>query len=263
MTEVRWLHEAVSAEGRRFRIGARAATRIAEWVDLLRVEVTSRGQVRVHCPNESLTSRKLRQGAVPALLGHLTGHLHWHAAACALPSAAGAVLFLGDAGAGKSTTVAGLGTVGAAFLGDDVVHLHRRRARWVAVRCENRHAIRADVARMLFGTDARTKSLFVPERKARSAPLAAIVELEVGDSLELRRLSKRRSVRVLLRHLVRFALDDLERIQRDLDVVLAILEEVPVYTLVRPKKLQDWARLASLLEAAARGVLDEAGDGEC
>lgn len=262
MTPIRWLHEAVSAEGRRFRIGTRGGTRIAEWEDLLRLEAPRSGRVRVYCTHESLASRKLRQGALPALLGHLTGNLHWHAAACSLPRGGGAVMFLGDAGAGKSTMVAGLGSIGAAFLGDDVVGVRRHRERWAAFRSESRHAIRADVVPMLYGTVARTKSLFVPERKVRSAPLAGIFELEVGETLELRAPSWRLAVRAMLRHLVRFALDDAERAQRDLDAVLAILEAVPMYTLVRPRRFEDWELLADLLEAAPRGVLKEARDGE-
>ncbi len=254
MSTTIWLHEARSDEGARFRIGRRGDTRIAEWDGLLRLEVPVRGAPRIVAKAESLATQKLREGAIPALLGHLSGVLHWHAAACAWPDRR-AVVVLGPSGAGKSTLAAGLGTVGAAFLADDVCAVALRGGAWTAARTETRHAIRPDVVPLLYGTKASTKALFAPERMRACAPLGALLRLEVGPELALREVPPRQRVQLLQQNLIRFALDDSFRLERDLDVVLALAQQVPMYTLVRPAMFTEWARLRDLLRSPTHGLL--------
>ena len=250
-----WLHEVRSATGQRFRIGRSGEIRIAEWDDLLRLEVDAAGVSTVAAAEETLGVRKLRAGAVPALVGHLTGHLHWHAAACCWP-ASSAVMVLGDAGAGKSTLVAGLCNEGAAsFLADDIAHVKATETGWEAWRCEENHAMRPDMASALFGHAGRDKAVFAPTRIRRRAPLGMILGLEIGDDFALRAVPARQKVQLLTRNLVRFALDDPQLLRRDLDVVLRLAAEVPVYSLVRPRVFTDWAGLADLLRPRLRGVL--------
>lgn len=250
-----WLHEARSDEGARFRIGRRGDTRIAEWEHILRVEIGSDGQARIEAAEESLGTEKLRAGAVPALLGHLSGDLHWHAAACAWRRGP-ALVVLGDAGAGKSTLVAGLcNEAGASFLADDVAAIAPEGMRWEVRRRETRHAMRPDMAAKLFGHDGARKALFAPDRVRRRARLALIIGIEQGPALVLQRMQPRQKVQLLTRHLVRFAIDDPDRLQRDLDVVLRIASEVPMYSLVRPAVFSDWSELAGLLRPHLRGVL--------
>jgi hypothetical protein len=252
---VAWLHEVRSAEGLRFRIGRRAEVRIAQWDGMLRLEVGPDGPPIVAVERESLGVEKLRHGAVPALLGHLTGNLHWHAAACCWPNEA-SVMVLGDAGAGKSTLVSGLcNEAGACFLADDVLLVEASKTGWESRRREEKHAVRPDMAALLFDHVARDKALFAPSRVRRRAPLGMIVGLAVGDDFALREISARQKVQLLTRNLVRFALDDPDLLQRDLDVVLRLAAEVPVYSLVRPRAFSDWKGLAGLLRPRLRGVL--------
>ena len=252
---IEWLHEARSDDGQRFRIGRRGHTWIAEWDGLLRLEAEAGREPRIEARSESLTVGKLRQGAVPALLGHLEGPLHWHASACAWGSGP-AVLFLGDAGAGKSTLVAGLcAHTGAAFLGDDVAAIAPEATGFWVRRREDRHALRSDMAASLFGHESPAKSLFDTTDARDRAPLGMIVSLSVGDTLALRPLAMRRKVQVLTHNLVRFALDDGARLQRDLDLVMALVAEVPVYSLVCPRPLSAWGEVARLLGAGLRGDL--------
>lgn len=251
---VEWLHEARSDEGGRFRIGRRGDTRIAEWDGTLLLEVGPDGAVRIEA-DESLATAKLRTGAVPALVGHLTGHLHWHAAACTW-ARGGAIVVLGDAGAGKSTLVAGLcAETGASFLADDVASLEPVANGWEVQRREKNHAMRPDMALEIFGHEGANKALFSPERTRRRAPLGLAVSLETGSELALQEMHGRQKVQLLTRNLVRFALDDAARLQRDLDVVLRIASEVPMYSLVRPRPFSDWRGLARLLRSQLRGEL--------
>lgn len=250
-----WLHEVCSEEGLRFRIGRRGATRIAEWDGLLRLEAEEGQPPRIEASGQSLAVRKLRQGAVPALLGHLNGRLHWHGAACAWARGA-SILALGQAGAGKSTLVAGLcGATGASFLSDDVAAIAPAVAGWELHRSEDKHAMRADMAVRIFGHTTQKKALFAPSRMRKRARLGAIVSLQPGALLALEPLRSREKLRILNQNLVRFALDDEARLQRDLDVVIALAEQVPVYSLVCPRPFDDWHALADLLRPRLRGVL--------
>lgn len=250
-----WLHEARTEDGQRFRIGRDGPTRIAEWESLLRVEVPEDGPPRVESEEDSLTTRKLHRGAVPALLGHLDGHLHWHASAC-VRRRGSALLVLGDAGAGKSTLVAGLCGAGAAYLADDVAGVEQGARGWLVRRCEDRHALRVDMAAQVFGHTGTTKTVFVPHRLRTRAKLGLVVALSTGPELSLYELSMRQKVQLLSRHLVRFALDDERRLQRDLDVVLTLVASVPVCSLVCPRPFEDWDGLTRLLDEKLRGDLE-------
>lgn len=250
-----WLHEAHAPDGQMFRIGRRGETRIAEWDGILRLEVDADGTARVSAFAESLAVEKLKRGAVPALLGHLDGTHYWHASACQLPGLA-AVAVVGEAGAGKSTLTAGLCLqAGASFVADDVAAFTPAAGAMTVQGTEQHHALRPDMAQALFGHEGATKALFEADRVTAAAPLGLIVLLEIGESLELRELPPRAKVIALTRHLVRFALDDPERLRRDLDVVLHVATTAPMYSLVRPPAFHDWEHLARLLEAQLRVVL--------
>lgn len=253
---VLWLHETQADDGQKFRIGRREQIWIAEWDGLLRLEAEPGLEPRVAASSDSLSVQKLRRGAVPALLGHLTGQLHWHASACAWEKGP-AVLVLGAAGAGKSTLVAGLcAHTEAAFLGDDVAAVARAPAGWAVGRTEDKHAMRPDMASTLFGHVSAVKSLFEATHLRDDASLGMIVSLVVGDALALRPLSVRRKVQILTHNLVRFALDDAWRLARDLDVVMALVAEVPMYSLVCPRPFSEWEKAARLLVAGLHGDLE-------
>lgn len=257
----RWVHEHAGVEGTRFRIGVSAEGHVAEWQQLLRLEVTRAGVSRITLdPGASpLLRERLLRGPVPALLGHLTGALHWHAAACAYDE--GGVLVLGDGGAGKSTTVAGLVEhTGGGFLGDDIVHLARDAGTTWLHRVEGNHALRADVAETLFEEDRpRGKVVRAPRALLDAAPLAAVVVLghcptaAADAALMLERIPPRERIVHLLRHLVRFDLEDGDRAARDLGAVLEIAR-VPMFSLVRPAGGARWNELARLLRSALRAT---------
>lgn len=249
------LHESRAEDGTCFRITRLPQGYRAEWSRLLRLDADQAGQeLARERYGDVQSTRKLEQGAVPGLLGHLQGALHWHAAAVCWARTP-ALMLLGDSGAGKSTLAAALCVQGARFLGDDVVHVDAQEG-WQCVRREERHAIRPDMARVLFDARQRKKALFDAENMASRAPLGVIAQVVRGSALRFEPLSARARVALLLRHLVRFALDDPARLGRDLEVCLALAASVPMYTLVVPS-LADLSteRLARLLRRELRGVL--------
>lgn len=91
----------------------------------LRMRLTAGRRIEIDLDRPSPASREtatltLAYGAMPALL-HQRAAMPMHAAAAAGP--AGAALFVGDAGAGKSTFAAMLAGAGWALAGDDLIAL--------------------------------------------------------------------------------------------------------------------------------------------
>lgn len=250
------LHESRGEGDLVFRISREGAGYCAEWAGLLRLEVEEGHAPRITRAGDAVSVQKLEQGAVPALLGHLEGALHWHASAVAYPEGR-AVVFMADAGTGKSTLAAALCARGAQFLGDDIVQIRpEQNAPPRCLRRETRHALRPDMAALLYGAEHFGKAVFDADALGTEAPLGAIVQLRTGTTPSLQALGARDRVALLLRHLVRFALDDEVRLRRDLDVCVAIGEAVPMYNLVVPRHLDLRAEpLHTLLGTELHGVL--------
>lgn len=124
----------------------------------------------------------LAYGAMPALL-HQRGALPMHAAAAAGPM--GAALFVGDAGAGKSTFAAMLAGAGWALAGDDLIALDLAPDRPIGVHRAMRTA-------RLFEDSTRALDRF----GANGAPLGAAVSgAGEGVSKEVRALADGPGVR--------------------------------------------------------------------
>lgn len=135
----------------------------------MRIRITDGRRVELDLSRAAGTSREtialaLGYGVTPGLL-HQRGALPLHAAAAAGPL--GAALFVGDAGAGKSTFAAMLARSGWALAGDDLIALDLDAGRPIGVHRAMRTArLFEDSAQALARIDAPDPS--PPRARARS-----------------------------------------------------------------------------------------------
>lgn len=242
---IRWTHTFEEGGLVKCRFGRQGASFVAEWPDIARLTCDASGnneELRPKAGASMRTVAKLR-GVARVLIGDLRGGLGVHASSVALGSRA--VLIVGEADAGKSTTAAELCLRhGARFLADDVALIESKNGRVEVVPSEKRHyltpasgkALGVRVARSRLGP--RGKAAIVPARvAARSHPLGLVVFLGFDDSLQEARQSPLRgadAVRRLLGSLYRFDLTDRAG---ELDRVTRIYQQARFLEILRPRKL--------------------------
>ena len=201
---------------------------------------------------------------VPMVLGH-GGRLALHASAAC--TAAGALVFAGKAGWGKSTLCGSLGSAGLPVLADDCVVVEERRGRLVVVPSYPGLRLWPAAARALRdGTvggglvaDGSAKRRLEPRprvaRRAGPAPLLAIYVLTPpgrAKAIRIERLAPREAVARLLAHVHRLDITDRERLARELDALARLAGRVRIFEIAYPRDLRRLDRLrASVLRHAA------------
>lgn len=246
MTSIQWLSERLVDGQLAVRIGREGAHVVAEWPDLARLVVGRHGETpeltaAPHATPESV--EKLRAGAVRALVGYLRGELHIHASAVSWGE--GAIAFLGDADAGKSTLAHSLCAHGSwSFLSDDILRLEGLEA----TPSETVSWLRGP-ARELFG--AVDATLAVPRIAKKSSRLHGLIELIWSDGpVQLRALKGVAAASVILRSMVRVPLDEPALHLADLERTSNLVRHVPVFELVRPRGLGRLVDVHRLFDAA-------------
>ena len=163
---------------------------VMEWPEIARLQCTADGRrARVtRFPNAHPGSFAKLRGPMRALLGDLRGGLGLHASAVAIGR--GAVLLVGDSGAGKSTTACELARDhGGRLLADDAALVVVRRGRALVEPTEASHCLWLDTSRQLGVTPKRGaryhEKVFVrPTRVAHAATrVALVVALRFDDAL--------------------------------------------------------------------------------
>lgn len=265
MSAVRWLAE-YAEDGRvAFRIGRAGDELVAEWVGLARVTASRDGLTHRFEPEPGLEPaeiEKVRLGSASLLLRHLQGKLALHGAAVAVGGRA--MILLGRSGQGKSTLAASLcARAGATLFSDDAVALDPGPSpgTYVLSPVERNHWLDAPARQALraaqslpgggdVGEDKRPVA--APQVGSASAPLVAIVDLAFGDDETPRLTAVGRgidAIAALVPQAVRFVVDEPELQRRELEALAELVERVPVYRLVRPRRLD-------LLEQAHPLLLD-------
>jgi hypothetical protein len=218
----RWLRY---SEGAAFRIDA-AATRLDAWWQ---------------SPLTDADAVTYLLGPVLAFVLRLRGRVPLHASGAVVDGRA--VLFAGDAGVGKSTTVAAMATLGCPLLSDDVVPLADGGAP-VAWPGYPRVSLCADAAQILFAGHGELPafSATYPKRYLDLAaaglsfhraplPIGQVFVLASptdGTASAVRRLGPREGLVALLRHTYGTYLIDTAMRAREFDVLARLVEAVPV-----------------------------------
>jgi hypothetical protein len=241
---VRWIHVVVVNGVTTFRVGRCGASLVADWPSLGTLTCRSDGEGASFEPvigAPSTAVEKLRRGYVRALVESLRGKLALHGSAVA--SKAGAVLFLGSSGAGKSTAAAELCLVGGdELLADDVVLLNADAMPIAVLPTEGEHWLTAE-SRAALGLQCaselanESKVAVCARRLATGAkPLALVVVLRFDPSAGgpsfhlLRGVAAARSV---LEAILRFDVDDGEARRREIDQLARLHESAPTVELIR------------------------------
>ena len=205
---------------------------LAEWVGLLGLRVDPSGHVEASVPPgaDPLFANKLFRTGAAAFVRALRGQTSLHASAVA--RAEGALVCVGESGAGKSTAAATLcERDGFELLADDVVALADgggQSPEWSVLPTESVHWLRVDPAAPKRPIQARSSG-DVPRS------LRAIVSLRRDDRVAgcaLRRLRGAEVYALLASSALRFELTHAVH-KRELDVFASIAASVRIYGLER------------------------------
>jgi len=242
-----WIHETTVNDVVVFRAGRCGASRVADWPGIARLTCAAGGNGAELTPAPGVsptTLRKLRDGAVRALLRDLQGELALHASAVAVDACA--VLFVGPSGAGKSTAAAEMCLHhGAQLLADDIALLEVREAGVVVLPSEADHYLALDSCRALGippqeARPGRKRVLHSSAVAGASYPLALVVELrfhpvasERGSAL--RRIRGQDAAVSLLSSAIRFDVEDGAARRRELGQVMKVHERAAFVGIARPR----------------------------
>lgn len=261
--DVEWLGDARVDGEVVLRVGRAGDFLVAEWVSGARFLVRRDGTgARLEGLDgaDPREVEKLRRGAARLCVHHLEGKIGLHGAAVAIGGHA--AVLIGKSGQGKSTLAASLcAHEGGTLYADDAVALERSTTStsWAVKSLERDHWLDAAARRAVLGDGAsHTSKEPIPAARVGEGdvPLALVVDLvyEDVDAPYLVRQGGVDALGCLLPLVVRFVLDDPAANRRELDQLHALVAEVPIVRLVRPRNLRylrDASRLVA--EAAVRG----------
>jgi hypothetical protein len=255
--EVLWIREWREGGPVHFRIGRVGHELVAEWVGIAELRAKRSGECAAFRLSDGIDDEqasKLRRGAAEALLRHLRGRLSLHASSAARDG--DAILFLGDSGTGKSTTVAQLcQSNGFELLADDIAFLEETDAGWHVVPSEDVHWLCADAA-VLFGAPMGTEKrpMHATQLATAGARLALTVKLVFDDELarpQARRMGGEAAFVALGSGMLRFALDDRSVDLRDFGLLSKAHATAPMYELRRPRSLEALPEVLDVVLALA------------
>jgi len=226
------------------RLGRLNGLLVAEWPGIGRA-VASRADSTVTFhpePGVSIeTVRKFRVTTLMACERYLNGALSLHGSAVCLPS--GAVVLVGDSGAGKSTTAMALVEhEGGAFMADDVVPVDLGPATALVHPVEDTFWLTGDTcASFRLSGPISGKLPCAPSRRAtHPTTLQAVIHLTFDDSAApraLERLHGRETFVALSRAHFSFPWETLSSTLADFEVRERLAALAPVFRLRRPHSL--------------------------
>jgi hypothetical protein len=235
------------------RLGRQDGWLVADWPGLGRLKASpSRADV-TFAPATDVDGDLFEKFCATELMAcrrYLAGALSLHGSAVRLAS--GALVLVGQSGAGKSTTAAALvQRETAAFLADDVAPIDWDGAVPFVSPVKDSFWLLDDTRAWLGMARGRSrKSRLTPrERSSAAVPLTAVVHLEFDDSLndlELTRLKGQETFLVLSQAHVCFPWDEAEA-REHLEQRARLASAVPVFRMRRPRSLH-------LLDAMARAL---------
>jgi hypothetical protein len=206
-------------------------------------------------------------GPVFGVLLRLKGTTCLHASAVAIGGKA--VLFTGDAGAGKSTTAAALAQRGHLVLSDDIVPLAEREGNFIAVPAYSYLSLWPESVKMLYGPDAAlpefsknfTKQQLALEGKSDSSvlasyPVAAIFAFGARSSEDnvprVENMSQREGLLALIANSYASRILDIEKRAKEFEVLGRVARSVPVQRLLPHSDPAYLKQLCDVVETASQ-----------
>lgn len=216
----------------------------------------------VSADGRRIVGRRLGRASLATFQTYLLGHVLSFALlrqgieplhATVVAGGGGAIGFVGDCGAGKSTLAAAFVRAGYGLLTDDLLALREERGRFLAHPGPPRIKLFPDVAADLLPAPRGvpmnhvTPKLVIPldpigRAVAEATPLRALYLLEprprVNRSrISLQHLSPRQAFVALLSNTFNAALRDPTRLRRQLDLTARLVTAVPVTRVAFPRRL--------------------------
>ena len=207
-------------------------------------------------------TRLLLLGVVLGILLHQRGHFTLHASAVALNDRA--VGFIGWKGAGKSTTAAALQARGHTLLTDDVLALTAQSAEneWQVLPSFPQIKLRSDAAEKLgYDPGDLVPLADVPDKRGlhqmhtfapKPLPLDRLYLLAEGSTVSMDRVSGGEAFAALMSHTYapRFLKSEASTPEH-FDQCRSVAQHVPLYRLIRPKRLDALNAIVAAIECQA------------
>lgn len=248
-----WVTSARDGSAHHFRFGRFADFRVSP----VRIEVAPRGRV-----TGPMLRHLLLDQALPLALAS-GGALVLHASAVVIDGRA--VLFVGEAGAGKSTMAAFLVRAGARVLADDGVLIEERGdgaleavPSYPGLRLlpDAFAAAALDAGQPAGDQAARKRRVVVSARpgmfQSSPAPLGRVYVLAEGTDLALSRVTRRDAAMALVRHAYRPGTEDRPGLRRQFDAIARSAAGLDLWTLQRPRSFSRMAEVADRVARHAR-----------
>lgn len=244
-----WVTSAREGAAHHFRFGRFAEFRVSPML----IEMAPRGRVA-----DTTLRHLLLDQALPLALAS-TGALVLHASAVLLGSRA--VLFVGSAGAGKSTMAAVLARSGTPVLADDGVLIRERDdggleavPSYPGLRLlpDASAATALDAPPARGGVASRKRRVVASAQpglfRSTPAPVGRVYLLAEGPDVEMQRITRRDAAIAVVRHAYRPGTDDRAGLRQQLDTIARCTSGLDVWTLRRPR---DFSRMAEVAERVA------------
>ncbi len=255
----------VKAQGTFFRARENEATLFLPEVGSILVREGSEIVVDPASGSDHASMRSLILDSAMAVLLHQRGLLVMHASSSAL--AGGAVVFLGEPGAGKSSTVAALHVREHPVLGDEVIALRVDGSGPIVYPSFPRIKLPPETARSM-GCDLEVLPRVHPKEEKRSLlvreafpkeplPLKRIYLLEEGDGCRIDPMSPQEAFLEMVRNCYTAGLLKASGASSHLIQCGRLIEEVPLRRLTRCRDLGELPNLVKTIED------DIAQDEEC
>lgn len=249
--EVVWLAEHLEDDALVFRVGRVDQTNdvVAEWNALARLYASRDGsssRFEAEPGAEPALVEKIRSGSAAMLLRHIDGKLALHGSAVMVRG--GAVIMCGRSGAGKSTLAARLcAQWDASLLSDDLVPIEEEEGeRWRVRPLETRHWLDAAAREAVISAPHEVRAAQDADKTPIDAPrlafdvcaLKSVVDLSFNESTpRLVRLHGIDALQVVVPQTIRFIIDEPERHRKELDRLVQLARDIPIFRLERPRDL--------------------------
>lgn len=257
-SSIRWLAQATHQDQAIARVGIEGDTLVAEWHGIGRLTSRRDGSDAAFTPAKNVDAvleQKIRGGMAQLLLRSLQGKIGLHGAAVCVADRA--VAFLGESGVGKSTLAAGMSqALGAHLLSDDAIALEHDPV-WRVVPLERFHFL-DEVASVTVNAGASTGripsgKLAVPSRSVAPGEvgLAALIHLRFEDCVPvLEPVDPVSALGFVVPQTVRFAIDDPKCHKIEFDRLVGLVQDVPMFDLVRPRRFAAFQTTIEMLRRA-------------
>jgi hypothetical protein len=250
-----------SAAGPGVRVANVGARVLVEWAEIGRLSALPATGESTFVPAPGVSPAALEKFGATHLLSclrYFAGRLSLHGAAVRLHG--GVVAFIGDGGAGKSTTAMALvESLGGDFMTDDAIPIDREGGHPIVLPVDDKFWLTNETA-ACFGhsvVEGLKQPVQPRARASEAAPLSAIVDLQFDEASvapELLRLHGLETFLAVSRAHVSYRPSSEREAPRDLEMRAWLCATTPVFRLSRRRGLDALAPTADLIVQSLRAL---------